>query len=287
MHSADAALGPAGRRVARYITQNRADVLASSARDLAAKAGTSDATVIRTVQALGFASIAALKQALLDSLRQTPADDMRRTLATTGGEVGDAIALVIETHRAALDTLRAPDSQAQIAAAVVLLHRTARIVTFGIGPSAALADYAALQLQRSGRRSLALTATGLRLADALLDLRPGDAVLALAYGRSYREVLTLFAEARRLGLPVVLITDSLRHVLAAEATLVLTVPRGQAQHVALHGTTLIALEALALGLAAAGPDAALATLDRLNALRTAASGQRTPVGEETARTPDR
>ncbi len=285
MHYADAALGPAGRRVAQYIAQNRAEVLASSARDLATKAGTSDATVVRTVQALGFASIAALKQALLDSLRQTPADDMRRTLAATG-DPRAAIGLVIDTHRSALDTLRTPESQAQIAAAVEALHRATRIVTFGIGPSAALAEYAALLLQRSGRPSRALTTTGIRLADELLDLRPGDAILALAYGRPYREVLTLFGEARRLGLPVVLITDSLRHRLAAEATLVLTVPRGRAQHVALHGVTLIALEALTLGLAAAGPDTALAALDRLNTLREAASGQRYPVGEEIGHDPD-
>ena len=51
-------LAPAERRVARFIDQNRAAVLASSAVELAASTGTSDATVIRTVQALGFSGLA-------------------------------------------------------------------------------------------------------------------------------------------------------------------------------------------------------------------------------------
>lgn len=47
-------LAPAARRVVQFIDQNRLSVLASSAAQLAASIGTSDATVVRTVQALGF-----------------------------------------------------------------------------------------------------------------------------------------------------------------------------------------------------------------------------------------
>jgi hypothetical protein len=43
--------------------------------------------------------------------------------------------------------------------------------------------------------------------------------------------------------------------------------------VALHGATLVGLEALILSLAAANPDAALASLDDLNRLRRATEAQ--------------
>jgi hypothetical protein len=43
-------------------------------------------------------------------------------------------------------------------------------------------------LTRSGRSSLALSATGSMLANQLLGLRKGDALIILAYGRLYREV---------------------------------------------------------------------------------------------------
>ena len=53
---------------------------------------------------------------------------------------------------------------------------------------------------------------------------------------------------------------------------VVPVQRGPAERVALHGTTLICLEALVLGLAASATDQAVATLERLNELRQSVSG---------------
>src|ERR1700729_3099404 len=81
LRTANQQLGAAGLRVAKFIDQNRQVVLASSAAALGARIGTSDATVLRTIQALGFAGLADLKAAILGSEPvSTPAADMRRTL---------------------------------------------------------------------------------------------------------------------------------------------------------------------------------------------------------------
>jgi DNA-binding MurR/RpiR family transcriptional regulator len=269
-------LGAAGQRVARFIVQNPAAALASSAMDLAASTGTSDATVIRTVQALGYAGLAELKQALVASLERgaTPADDMRRTLEDLGQDATLALDMVLETHAEALTTLRSAAFREQLGRALPVLHAAERIVVFGIGPSAALAQYAATLLARAGRRSMCLNVTGIMLADR----RAGDAVLALAYGRAYREVTGLFGEARRLRLPIVLVSETAESALARFADVVLVIPRGKRQRVALHGGTLVGLEAVVLALAAANGDRALATLERLNVLRVGVSGQRHDVG---------
>lgn len=166
------------------------------------------------------------------------------------------------------------------------LHPARQVLVFGLGPSAALARYAATLLARSGRASRALDASGIALADQLLDLRPGDALLVLAYGRAYREVAAVFAEARRLALPLVLVTDSLDRALARHADVVVPARRGRARRVALHGATLVALEAVALGLAAMDDPRALAALDRLNDLRAAIAGSRHDVGCGAARLVD-
>jgi DNA-binding MurR/RpiR family transcriptional regulator len=274
-------LSPAARRVLRFITENRALALASSAAELASRTGTSDATVIRAVQALGFEGLPELRRVLAASLGApdaTPADAMRSTLADAGAEPGRAVDLVIETQREALEALAVPEARATLRAAVGALHPAQRILVFGIGPSASLARYVAVLLGRSGRIAQALDATGIALADQLLDLRQGDALLVLAYGRSYREVVAVFAEARCLGLPIVLVTDSLDRSLARHADVVVPARRGHAQKVALHGATLVALEAIALGLAAARGDRAVAALERLNDLRAAISGSRSDVG---------
>ena len=111
------------------------------------------------------------------------------------------------------------------------------------------------------------------LADQLLDLRTGDALLVLAYGRLYREVKAVFAEAKALSLPTVLITEADDTPLAKLANVCVAIPRGRPGQVALHGATLVGLEALILSLAAANPDAALASLDNLNRLRRATEAQ--------------
>jgi DNA-binding MurR/RpiR family transcriptional regulator len=278
--AAQSALSPAARRVIRFIDQNRVATLASSAMELASSIGTSDATVVRAVQALGFDGLGDLRQALIASLgqRSTPADDMRRTLADVGETADRAIELVLDNQREALEALRSPTARGQIAAAVSALHRAERIMVFGIGPSAALAQYVSVLLVRTGRTARTLDATGLALADQLLGLRAGDALLVLAYTHPYREVVAVFTEARRLGLPVVLITDSLDSKLARFADVIVPARRGRAERVALHSATLVVLEALVLGLAASNRAGAMATLERLNALRESVAGKRVSVG---------
>lgn len=272
-------LSPTARRVARFIQDNRALTLASSAMELAARIGTSDATVVRSVQALGFSGLPELKRALAAGLEPgTPAEALRQTLADAGEEAGRAVDLAIDTQREAVEALAAPEARAAIRDAVAVLHPARRILVFGMGPSGPLARYAALLLGRAGRAARVLDASGIALADQLLDLGPGDALVVLAYGQPYREVTALFAEARRLALPVVLVTDSLDRSLARQAEVVLPVRRGRARRVALHGATLVALEALLLGLAALDGTRALDTLDHLNALRAGLAGTRRDVG---------
>jgi len=261
-------------RVLRFIDRNRVISLASSAAELAQRTRTSDATVIRAVQALGFSGLPELRQVLSASLQRSPtmADGMRRTLEEVGESADRAISLGLDTHQDGLELLRSVETRANLSAAVSLLHPAERLVLFGIGPSAPLAHYASALLRRSGRQTKVLDRTGIELADQLLDLRSTDALLLLAYGPAYREVVAVLDEAARLGIPVALITDTLEGKLAARAQVVVPVQRGLAQRVALHGTTLICLEALVLGLAASATDQAVATLERLNELRQSVSG---------------
>jgi DNA-binding MurR/RpiR family transcriptional regulator len=272
----EGSLPPACRRVARFIDGNRAAVLASSAAELGQRTGTSDATVIRTVQALGFPGLGPLKQALLSSVERLPAlvEDMGRTLGEVGDDTASAIDLVFSAHADALDKLRQEAVRDRIVEAVAVLHPAARIAVFGIGPSAALATYVAMLLARTGRRTLVLNVTGAMLADQMLDLRQGDALLVLAYGRAYAEVAAVFAEARSLALPIVLVTDSLARKLSYHANVILPAMRGRPGRVALHGATLVCLEAVVLGLAAVTSET-MPTLRRLGRLRAAAAGDAT------------
>jgi DNA-binding MurR/RpiR family transcriptional regulator len=233
---------------------------------------------VRTIQALGFTGLGDLKRAILKSTDKvsTPADHMRRTLADLEKTTGQAFDSVLQAHSDGLAVLNSERCRAQIAAAVGLLDAADRIAVFGIGPSAALASYVSISLARCGRPSRTISATGSMLADQLLDLRRGDGLLILAYGRLYKEVRTVFAEAKGLGLTTVLVTEAENTPLAKLADVAVAIPRGRPEQVSLHGATLVGLEAIVLSLAAARPQAALASLDKLNRLRRATEVQGKP-----------
>jgi DNA-binding MurR/RpiR family transcriptional regulator len=276
LRGSNSRLGAAGSRVARFIDENREITLASSAATLGDLTRTSDATVVRTIQALGFAGLSDLKRAILDALGQdsSPANDMRRTLNELEKTTGRALDSVLQAHIEGIEVIRSRACAAQIAAGVQALDAAERIAIFGIGPSASLAAYVSILLGRCGRRSRLLNATGSMLADQLLDMKRGDALLILAYGRLYKEVAAVFGEAKALGLTSVLVTEATGTALAKLADVVISIPRGRPGHVALHGATLVGLEALVLSLAAAKPEAALSSLDNLDHLRAVIEGRR-------------
>jgi DNA-binding MurR/RpiR family transcriptional regulator len=264
-------LSPAEQRVARLFLERKRAVLLESAAQIGARTGTSDATVVRTAQSLGFESLGALREAALAGLTggPTPGGRLRRTLEEAGGDAGPALKHVLAMHEASLEMLRAPSLAAPFARAVEALLAAGQRRIFGIGPSASLAEYAALQFNRIGLPSASLSATGIGLADRLLDLRAEDVVLMIAYAPVYREVTVTLDHAERLGCPVLLISDSLEPYIGGRVATVLPVPRGRAGRLSLHGATLVLLEALIVGLAARHRTKAFASLETLVALRGA------------------
>ncbi len=266
-----ATLAPAEQRIARFFIDQKQAALLNSAAQIAQTAGTSDATVVRTARALGFESLATLRAALLAELTGTPSPGARleRTLAETGSHARDALRHVVAMHERALDVLQREEFAASFERCVDMLAGAARRHVFGIGPSGAMADYASLQFNRIGLPTNAISTSGVALADRLLWIGKGDAVLVMAYAPLYREVDILLEHANRHGVPVILISDDLGPLVADKVAEVLPVPRGNAGHLAMHGGTLVLIEALIVALAAKDRTAAIDSLDQLSQLRGA------------------
>ncbi|MBM7049951.1 MULTISPECIES: MurR/RpiR family transcriptional regulator [Rhizobium] len=260
------ALAPAEQRIARFFIDQKQTVLLNSAAQIAQLAGASDATVVRTARALGFESLSALRAALLSELTgmPSPGDRMERTLAETGG---DALRHVMGIHEKALEALRHEKFAVSFERCIDILAGAARRHVFGIGPSGAMADYASLQFNRIGLPTNALSASGIALADRLLWIGKGDAVLVMAYAPLYREVEVLLDQAARHDVPVILISDDLGPLVAGKVAEILPLPRGNADHLAMHGGTMVLIEAMIVALAARNKEAALDSLDQLSMLR--------------------
>lgn len=280
-------LTPAEAKVARLFLENREEVLYASVATLAAKAGTSDATVIRTARTLGFDGMEDLRRRIAEEVRRrlSPADRLTATLGQVGGDLGRALDVTLDIQAEALERLRRDLTPTLFSAAVTLLADAPQVVAFGVGPSSCIADYMALQLRRFGLHAWTATATGLLAADDLCRLREGDRLVVLAYGRIYPEVRALVEEAERLDLRRMLITDAPDAATRQRFDLVLPVARGRADMLSIHAVTLALVEALLVGVATLRPAATLASLDRLNASRAKLAGTRMdlPAGSDVAR----
>jgi DNA-binding MurR/RpiR family transcriptional regulator len=268
-------LGPTELRVAHYIRDNREEAMVSSASALASRTGTSDATVIRAVKALGYTGMSELRQELARELRDdlSLASRMARTLDEVAGGPEGSFALTLQRHQQALERLKQDIRPALFDAVVGRIAAAPRVLIFGIGPSSAMANYFAIQLGRFGIDADTLTDTGLLLADGLHRLRPSDLLIMLAFGRPYREITALIDHAKALDLTSILITDALGSKLKRRVDHVLPVERGRADALSLHTATLGLIEALLVGLAAKRPAETVASLKALNALRAKIAGQ--------------
>lgn len=259
-------LAPAQRPVARFFTEHAAQLGFYSAAEIASTVGTSDATVIRTAQALGYRGLADLKRALrTEAGRDLTPDDRLAATLDHGNDPHELLDHMFDVHQAALELAR-HQLRVPFPAVVALLDAAERVVLSGTGPSGPVTDYAAMLLGRIGRLATTITSTGISTADHALGLRPGDVLVLLAYTRLSRHAAVLIDTARRRGVPVILITDMLA---VSEVDLVVSCPRGLPGESSSHAVTVLLFDALAIALAAADRTRATTALLELTRLRAA------------------
>lgn len=263
------ALSARMQRVAHYIDQNRSVVLRKSALEIAKETDVSDATVIRTIQALGFEGLLDLKACLSEMLKheQSPAVKMASTIDALQDDVDQAIDLVAQEQLHAISLLTETASRQAITNAVSILRPANRIGIFGIGASGLLATYAARLFSRNGYLSYALNSTGIALAEQLLWLSKGDVLIVLINGNTHREVLSAVNEARRHDIPIIVITGKPSQPLMRLSKQMVVLPRAKGDRIPLHGQTLVCLEMIMLGLVATEPARSMHSMDRLLMMR--------------------
>ncbi|HAT1647021.1 TPA: MurR/RpiR family transcriptional regulator [Raoultella planticola] len=265
-------LSPRLLAVVSYINENREVVLERTAMEIAAATQTSDATVVRAIQALGFAGLRELKQTMERWFGPsiTSSEKMLSTVNALSCDVNSSIDFVLEGHQRACEVLSRPANRAAVAQAVALLSEARQVAIFGIGASGILAEYTGRLFSRIGLPSSVLNRTGFSLAEQLISLQRGDVIIMMGQKSPHREGMTALREARRLGIPTILLTQALDSRFSQEAQVVIDVPRGGDNgRVPLHGTVLVCLEMLVLSVATTTPQRTMKSMKRINELHKA------------------
>jgi DNA-binding MurR/RpiR family transcriptional regulator len=268
-------LSPTERRVASFLVEHPEEAAFISAAELAGQLGTSDATVVRTVQSLGYAGLPQLKRELVNALksRATPALRLGRSLVQIGDGPENALEYALAMQVELLDEARRTVRPEAFLRAVGIIRSAKRTHVFGIGPTGALCRYLAMRLVRFGYQASFVTDTGLLLADGLLSIRPGDALVVLAYGQVLREVDVILDRAKAMRAPVVLLTDTLAAALGDRIDVALSASRGAADMWNTIATTAVLMDAVLFGIAIADRGRSLANLEELNRLRAEIVGR--------------
>ncbi|MBL5885003.1 MurR/RpiR family transcriptional regulator [Lelliottia aquatilis] len=253
--------------VASYINDNREAVMEQTAMEIAALLKTSDATVVRAIQALGFAGLRDLKQTLEHWFGPTlsSSEKITTTVKALTSDVNSSIDFVLEGHQHTCEILSEPQNRYALAQAVALLAEARQVAIFGIGASGILAEYTARLFSRIGLPAMALNRTGINLAEQLIELQRGDVLVMMAQKSAHREGQTTLREARRLGIPTILLTNAVDSRFSKEASVVIHVPRGNEKgKIPLHGTVMLCLEMIVLSVASTAPQRTIKSMKRIN-----------------------
>lgn len=220
LHAAAPAFTPAERQLAAHLRRNYPVAGLASITRLASAAGVSSPTVLRLVQKLSFRGYPEFQAALRDELEAQLVSPLAKHERWSGSAPDEHVlnrfaAAVSENVQA---TLRQVDPAEFDACAVLLADPGRRVWAVGGRITRTLADYLCVHLSliRPGVQVVPDAATG--WPPAILDLTPGDVLVAFDIRRYEPAVLALAAMAADAGAEVILLTDQWLSPGASHAT---------------------------------------------------------------------
>jgi len=256
-------LSPAERQVAEVVLRQPETVAFGTVAELAARAGTSGASVVRLAGRLGYAGFSELQGAVQAAIGQQLRPAAERIRDEGGSDVLSRTSRA-ERHNVQR-TLAAVDPEA-FARAVDLLADEARPVRVLAGDAeAGIGTMLAAPLGMLRDDVAELSGSDVAVVRRLAAVPVGTVVVAIDLRRYERWVVDHAGRAARDGAQLVALTDSPLSPLAAVATVSFTVAAEGAGPFDSHVGTLALVNALVTGVAGRRRDSAARRLDRLEA----------------------
>ncbi|MDF2630186.1 MAG: RpiR4 [Symbiobacteriaceae bacterium] len=206
------------RRVAEYILESPSQVIYQSVTEVGVATETSEATVIRFCQSLGYRGYHEFKVALAqDLVVPTPAqsEDIRTD------DPLPAIASKLLTHNIQVlqDTMRVLDME-QLERAVDAVTRARKVEFYGVGASGVTAADARYKFLRIGTLCDAPPDPNIQAMSAAM-LTPQDVAVGISWSGSNKDTLHVLNNARQAGARVIAVTNFVKSPVTEVADVVL------------------------------------------------------------------
>lgn len=199
------ALTPVERRIATALEQQGEELVLLPVEKLADRIDVSESSVVRFCQRLGYRGLRDLKLALVAERREPGSEKIPTAIAQLD-PIEHIVRNVTHSAKKALDESVAVLDRGAIGRAVGALAGASRIVLYGVGGSAPIAQDAHFRLLRLGLPVAIETDAHLQLI-AASHLGPGMVAFAVSHTGRSRDPFAMLKEAREAGATTILLTS--------------------------------------------------------------------------------
>ena len=261
-------LNGAQKRLGHYLQTDSSALLLSNVGDLARAVGVSKATVVRFAKSLGYKGFPEFRRDIQQEMRRKlrAADRMEETFAELDNDENIFAKLIKRDIQLLEETLQAA-SLPDFHKAVEIILQARKVFLIGLNASMALAYLLHFRLVRVKKEAHWIFLTGgTSLLEQLAFMDAADVLIAIDFLQVPREVQTALQHAKKVGAPILGITDFPTSPIARTADVCLYAKRGL--HTTVNSLTpafsLINALAIAVSWAKKGDSIkALTDLDRL------------------------
>lgn len=202
-------LGPQRQKLVRSILDHSEETCFLSSRELARKYDVDAATIVRSVQALGYKGFADFSMDLRRHFisRLTPYTALKAATREKRS-VQDHIDHTLDKAVQNMNDLRANLNRAQVIALARTIHNSRQIMVVGLDLAASLAYHLAYSLTALGFRAEAATGSEGTVQHKVRLMTRKDLLIGISFGQCLRVTVEAIQRARKLGVPTFGITDS-------------------------------------------------------------------------------
>jgi DNA-binding MurR/RpiR family transcriptional regulator len=221
-------LNGAQKRLGHYLQNDSSALLLSNVGDLARAVGVSKSTVVRFAKSLGYKGFPEFRRDIQQEMRRKlrAADRMEETFAELGSDENILAKLLKRDIQLLEETLQAV-SFADFEKAVEIIWRARKVFLIGLNASMSLAYLLHFRLVRVKKETHWMFLTGgTSLLEQLAFIEATDVLIAIDFLQVPREVQTALQHAKKVGAPILGITDFPTSPIARAADVCLYAKRG-------------------------------------------------------------